>query len=136
MISFKVVKTLAKEFWLEVNGRTYRIPEGWNTKGELQSFTKHSLERVSKNRFGHDGPAHALGDSGMPKGNKWPQSPGIMKAELSIPISALASALEVADPILTAKRPGRHFPILVGDWELGIQTTEEPWCVFHSRLLR
>ena len=54
MNNWKVVKQLPSEFWLEVNGRTYRIPEGLKKSGEVQSFTKHSQERRATNRYGHD----------------------------------------------------------------------------------
>jgi hypothetical protein len=115
-------------FKMEVRGRTFRV---------TSNACEHMVERLAsrvKNPSGYDGPAAALEKmSGQrPPGNTWPRQPFV--SEVDYPLSSLAGALEQAAKQLEGKAAGRHF-FTVGNWELGIDTADSPWAVYHAQPL-
>lgn len=81
-----------------------------NKKGEYDPVTKHMAEHGD----GHAGP--------------WAKA-----AQTDFPISSLAAALDQAEAQLMFQAPStRAKPVKLDHWELLIDTTVEPWRVFHA----
>jgi hypothetical protein len=101
-----------KGFRLEVAGREYRV-----TANACEHMAERMQARV-KTSTGGEG--------------SWPRSP--WRSEVDYPLSSLAGALEQATPDLLKKLPGRNF-FIQGNWELGVDTADNPWAVYHARPL-
>ena len=67
-----------------------------------------------------------------PTGSPRPRSP--WRSQVDYPLGPLAGALERAAERLSGLPPGRH-EFLEADWELGVDTADEPWAVYHARPL-
>jgi hypothetical protein len=64
--------------------------------------------------------------------SEWPKSEWSKAAETDFPVSSLASALDQAEAQLLFKPPGSHFLRGPDGWELGIDTTQAVWRVYHA----
>jgi hypothetical protein len=107
------------------------VPQGFTiTVGEQQfritaNACKHMSERIASSK----GIPNPWGD-----GLGLPRSPWQQIGQNEYPISSLASALEEAASRLRNLPPNRH-PLTVDNWELGIDTVDSPWAVYHARPL-
>jgi hypothetical protein len=104
--------SVPRGFTMEVGGRTFRV---------TVNATKHMAENV-----GRLPSAGELANPGV-----WSTSPGMRLAQVDYPLSSLAGALEEAAQRLSGLPPQRHF-FRQGNWELGIDTADNPWAVYHA----
>jgi hypothetical protein len=104
--------SVPRGFTLEVGGRTFRV---------TPNATKHMAENVGRLASGGE-----LDNPGV-----WSTSPGARLAQVDYPLSSLAGALEQAAGRLKSLPPQRHF-FKEGNWELGIDTADNPWAVYHA----
>jgi hypothetical protein len=106
--------TVPQGFRMTVSGREFRV---------TPNACKHMAERILSPR----GIRNPWGDA-----QGWPRSPWNAVQQVDYPLSSLAGALEQATRRLIGKPGGRH-SFTVGNWELGIDTADTPWAVFHAR---
>jgi hypothetical protein len=99
-------------FTMEVGGRTFRV---------TVNATKHMAENVGR----------LPGSGELANPGVWSTSPGGRIAQVDYPLSSLAGALERAAQRLAGLPPQRHF-FSEGNWELGIDTADNPWAVYHA----
>lgn len=104
--------SVPRGFRIEVGGRTFRV---------TPNATKHMAENASQLPTGGQ-----LAQPGV-----WTTSPGARMTQVDYPLSSLAGALEQAAQRLQGQPAQRHF-FVEGNWELGIDTADSPWAVYHA----
>ncbi len=104
--------SIPRGFLMRVGGRVFRV---------TANASKHMAEYATK--------APTAGQLREP--GAWSPNPWNKGASVQYPFSSLAGTLEQAAKRLNGL-PGQRHMIDVGNWELGIDTADKPWAVFHA----